>query len=128
MSFVRDEIRASAILLAGAGMLALVLLGLLIALGMYLFAGGRTSRPGEPLPTFVGAGILPPAPRLQTDPHKDLQRLRAAEDSLLGHYAWVNRDSGLVRIPVERALAIVAVRGLLLHAQDTPVSHHRSGR
>ena len=128
MNLMHDEIRVRAILLAGSGMLGLVLLGLLIALGMYLFAGGRTSRPGEPLPTFVGAGILPPAPRLQTDPHEDLKRLRAAEDSLLGHYGWVNRDSGLVRIPVDRALAIVAARGLPLHGPDRPIAHQWSGR
>ena len=128
MNLVHDGLRARAILLAGSGMLGLVFLGLLIALGMYLFAGGRTSRPGEPLATFVGPGVLPPAPRLQTDPHLDLKRLRAAEDSLLGHYGWVNRDSGLVRIPVDRALAIVADRGLPLHGPDRPVAHKRSGR
>lgn len=58
------------------------------------------------------ARALPPAPTLQAAPRDDLLALRAREDAELGSYAWIDRDKGLVRIPIERAMELVAERGL----------------
>jgi hypothetical protein len=41
-----------------------------------------------------------------------LAAFRAQEDSLLTAYAWVEKDKGKVRIPIEEAMRIVAKRGL----------------
>jgi hypothetical protein len=38
------------------------------------------------------------------------QRLAAEADSVLATYGWVDRERGIVRIPIERAIAIVASR------------------
>jgi hypothetical protein len=54
----------------------------------------------------------PPEPRLQMDPPSELARLRAEEEKQLDGYAWVDRGTGVVRIPVERAIDILAERGL----------------
>ena len=60
-----------------------------------------------------GAAVqLPPEPRLQSDPAGDLARLRAEEEAQLDGYAWVDRQHGVVRIPVERAMEIVVRKGL----------------
>ena len=109
-------------MIGAAGMLTLVAFSLLLSWGMYLYARGGTSAPGEALPTFTPPGVLPPEPRLQTDPHADLLRLRSAEDSVLNSYGWVNRDSAMVRIPLARALAILSERGLTAkgRAQERP--------
>ncbi len=53
-----------------------------------------------------------PAPRLQTSPLHDLVDLRARDAAALHEYAWVDRDAGVVRIPIERAIALLAERGL----------------
>jgi hypothetical protein len=55
---------------------------------------------------------LPPLPRLQTTPYADLKTFRASEDEVLHGYAWVDRQQGIVRIPIERAIALIAERGL----------------
>jgi hypothetical protein len=55
---------------------------------------------------------VPPEPRLQTHPVEDLAALRAREDAALHGYAWVDRDAGVTRIPVERAIEILVERGL----------------
>lgn len=55
---------------------------------------------------------LPPEPRLQTNPRGDLLELRQKEDRILTSYGWVDRDAGIVRIPIERAMALTAARGL----------------
>ena len=64
-----------------------------------------TPAPGEP-------PRLPPEPRLQPDPVSDLHKMRDAEDNVLQTYGWVDKNAGVVRIPVARALDLVAQRGL----------------
>jgi hypothetical protein len=49
---------------------------------------------------------LPPLPRLQTDPQRDLQELRAKEDLHLNGYAWVDRQQHVAQIPIDRAMAL----------------------
>lgn len=54
-----------------------------------------------------------PAPRLQVDDgNEDVADLHAREDILLDHYTWANQAKGQVRIPIERAMEIIAQRGL----------------
>jgi hypothetical protein len=51
---------------------------------------------------------LPPAPRLQTHPLRDLQAVRDVENSHLDHYAWVDRQQGIAQIPIDRAMILWA--------------------
>jgi len=55
---------------------------------------------------------LPPEPRLQTTPRQDLEDLRAQEDQVLNGYRWVDRNAGIVRIPIEEAMRLTLQRGL----------------
>lgn len=67
----------------------------------------------QPLPIEkANEVLLPPEPRLQAYPPAELAEVRAEEGRLLHSYAWVNQAGGVARIPVERAMAIVAERGL----------------
>ena len=54
-----------------------------------------------------------PTPRLQTDDgNEDVAQLHQREDLLLDHYSWVDRGAGKVRIPIDRAMELIAQRGL----------------
>jgi hypothetical protein len=54
-----------------------------------------------------------PSPRLQTDDgNQDVADLHAREDLLLENYSWVDPAQGKVRIPIERAMELVAKTGL----------------
>jgi hypothetical protein len=54
-----------------------------------------------------------PTPRVQTDDgNLDVADLHAREDLLLDNYSWVDKSQGKVRIPIERAMQIVAQKGL----------------
>ncbi len=55
---------------------------------------------------------LPPEPRLQSNPQQDLIELRAKQETLLKEYGWVNKATGIARIPIEEAMRIVVERGL----------------
>jgi hypothetical protein len=54
-----------------------------------------------------------PTPRVQTDDgNQDVADLHAREDLLLSNYTWVDQSKGTVRIPIERAMELIAQRGL----------------
>lgn len=57
-----------------------------------------------------------PTPRLQTDDgNQEIADMHAREDLLLENYSWVNQPQGSprrVRIPIERAMELIAQRGL----------------
>jgi hypothetical protein len=54
-----------------------------------------------------------PSPRVQTDDgNQDVADLHAREDLLLDHYTRVGGKPGEVRIPIERAMELVAQHGL----------------
>ncbi|HMF93170.1 MAG TPA: hypothetical protein VKE96_02700 [Vicinamibacterales bacterium] len=55
---------------------------------------------------------LPPEPRLQTNPRQDLADLRAREEQALTGYSWVDRNAGIVRIPIDEAIRKTLERGL----------------
>jgi hypothetical protein len=55
--------------------------------------------------------IAPPGPRLQTDPQDEMKRLRAEEEKWLSTYHWVDRQKGIVGIPIEEAMKKLARTG-----------------
>ncbi len=63
---------------------------------------------------------LPPEPRLQVHAPEDLKKMREEEDSVLGSYGWVDRQNGIVRIPVERAMELLVRRGNRPLAEKAP--------
>jgi hypothetical protein len=59
-----------------------------------------------------------PAPRLQVDAPRELRELRAAEDAALHGYAWIDKNRSHVRIPIDRAIDLLAQRGLPARAHS----------
>lgn len=54
-----------------------------------------------------------PTPRLQTDDGlQDLSELHKREDLLLDNYSWVDQTHGKLRIPIDRAMELIAQSGL----------------
>lgn len=54
-----------------------------------------------------------PHPQLQIDNgDADLAALHDREDLLLNYYSWVDESKGQVRIPIERAMELIAQQGL----------------
>jgi hypothetical protein len=72
---------------------------------------GRKVTPEYPL-AMQQKNRLPPEPRLQTNPRQDLLDLRAQEDAILNSYGWVDKNNGVVRVPIEQAIRMTVQRGL----------------
>jgi hypothetical protein len=61
---------------------------------------------------------LPPQPRLQQFPRSEIYQFRLTEQAALAGYGWVDKDAGVVRIPIDEAMRKVLEEGLPARAQD----------
>ena len=52
----------------------------------------------------------PAAPALQASPQADIEAYRQEKAALLAGYGWVDRAHGIVRMPIEQAMATLASR------------------
>jgi cell division protein FtsN len=83
----------------------LVVLVLLVVFLFHYFNHEYPARTSEATPVITAAD-LPPQPRLQIDPKRELEEVRANEDKHLDHYAWVDQQKGVARVPIDRAMAL----------------------
>jgi hypothetical protein len=68
-----------------------------------------------------------PTPRLQWDDgNQDVADLHAREDLLLDNYTRIDGQPGKVRIPIDRAMELIAERGLPI-APASEISAHMTG-
>lgn len=73
----------------------------------------RAENPGSFVAApFAGAQTLPPSPRIQPVPGDDMQRYYQSQQSLLNNYGWVDKQNGVVRLPIDRAMELLLQRGL----------------
>jgi hypothetical protein len=74
----------------------------------------RTEPLGPPASPLVQPSqrVLPPSPRLQAQPHQELVDYCRDQQAEVNSYGWVDRDAGVVRIPISRAMDLVLARGL----------------
>ena len=72
--------------------------------------------PNRPLP----AAEQFPSPRVQTHQAEQLKDLLAAQRQQLTGYEWADQNKTLIRIPIERAMEIIAQRGAEAYAPILP--------
>jgi hypothetical protein len=83
--------------------------------GMYMMLIEQAKVTGEqPYPLAATSGArLPPEPQLQQFPRNDYYRHYLAEQQKLHGYGWVNKEAGVVHIPIEEAMRLAVERGLV---------------
>ena len=60
-----------------------------------------------------------PAPPLEIDERTELNKARLYEENTLSTYDYVDKDAGTVRIPIDRAMDLLAQRGLPTRTQSS---------
>lgn len=65
---------------------------------------------------------LPAAPRLQQFPVTEYYEFRQHEEAVLQKYGWVNKETGIVRMPIADAMKLAVERGLPARAQPPAAS------
>jgi hypothetical protein len=102
-----SDLDARAVAWCGAGLAVMIAV---IFFALRALFGYFNSR--HPAGAAAGRNSAPPEPRLQVDPAGDLARFRERENAVINSYGWVDRTAGVVRIPIGRAMDIMALRGL----------------
>jgi len=132
-SFEREDLSAAGVLYFIVGVAALCLAAFLLMAGFYKFLDARAGKEQpavSPLATNVPKDTrnLPegykdylkdnfPAPRLEIDERTELNDDRLAEEEKLNSYGYVDDSHVTVRIPIERAMDLIAQRGLPVRSQ-----------
>jgi len=83
---------------------------LVVGIFRYFYVSYSTEEAGR-----LSQPVIPPQPRIEVAPFEQLQQLRIKEDHVLSTYAWVDKDGGKVRIPIDRAIDMLAAKGLPSH-------------
>lgn len=105
-------------------MVALAVLTVVVVLGLALFfriLDQQAERADAHIPPEARQRVLPPEPRLQVDEKMDLERYLENANEVLNSYAILDEEKGVVRIPIDQAMAIVAEQGWPDWAPVVPV-------
>lgn len=109
-AYEHQDVRPAGVFIFLAGLF--VALGLTLVFLWWLFGVLAANRAAVgPFPALK-PNQVPPEPRLQSTPQIEIQQLRAHEDAVLETYGWVDKQKGIVRIPIDRAMDLLSERGL----------------
>jgi hypothetical protein len=127
--FEREDLTAKPILLFFFGLIVGCLLVALILRGMYSYLEGYENR-REPTPnplvqqsTTETREVVPadiekfPQPRLERNERMEINDFRMQEEKTLNSYGWVDQQGGVMHIPIDRAMQLLAQRGLPTRSQ-----------
>jgi hypothetical protein len=122
--FERQDLGSTAVyaffvaIIVGAALVALVLRGTLYFAQHYA-SQHQATLPSPLLPPKADSGeVLPgeviqfPQPRLETSEPTEIRDFRLQEEQQLHSYGWVDQPSGVMHIPIDRAMELIARRGL----------------
>jgi hypothetical protein len=76
---------------------------------------------------FDNSRALPPTPRLQVDPGADLDQVRGTQEEMLNSYGWVDKASGTVHVPIDRAMDLLIERKLPVRENASPAVQSTEG-
>jgi hypothetical protein len=117
VSYERQDVGVSGLAI---GAVLIVLFGLIgVGLSFFILNTMETRR-SEIIPTplpLIQLRPTPLPPRLQPNPldqrtaEEDIATLRSHEEELLNNYGWVDREAGIVRIPIDQAIELLAEDG-----------------
>lgn len=113
------DVRATSLLWFAAALAAMVVLACAFLIWLFgRFEAG--ARRHDPVLSPLAESQTPPDPQLEIKPSRNLAQHRAAENRLLHHYRWIDKEQGVVQIPVERAMELVAKEGLPTPEASSP--------
>jgi hypothetical protein len=88
----------------------------------------KTQNPGSVVAApFAAERPLPSPPRIQANPGADMQSYSESQQNLLNTYGWIDRQNGVVRMPIDRAMELLLERGLPTRSAGTPEASPEKG-
>ncbi len=133
--YERRDIGVAGVLYFLAGLAAAGLIIYFVVVGIYSYLEKRSEAeqaPVNPLVTNAPADTRKltvdykeylkqnfPNPQLEIDERGQLDKIRTDEAQTLSSYDYIDKNAGTVRIPIDRAMDIIAQRGLPVRSQAT---------
>jgi len=125
-AYEQEDLRASGPFYFMAGLALLGLVIYLITFGIYRFLNSYDMAHQPPLSPMVtpeaDTRVVThqdtqtfPQPRLEENERTELRSFIEDQDRKLATYGWVDKDRGIVRIPIDRAMELIVQRGLPVH-------------
>jgi hypothetical protein len=113
-----SDLRPGYVAFFGIGLFVVLVISVAIASLIIHYKTVQHARRDTPIPRLAGEREAMPDRRLQIDAPNELRQLRAAEETALNSYGWVDKDAGIAKIPVKRAMEILAEKGLPARKQE----------
>jgi hypothetical protein len=114
--FEHSDVNVIAVGKVGVALLLVTILAMALLFGLFNYF--KASEGGEAV-TVDPARVFP-HPQLEKTPIPDLEAVREAEEQVLNSYGWVDRQKGVVRIPIAQAMDMVVKKGLPARAAAPP--------
>jgi hypothetical protein len=135
--YERRDIGVAGVLYFLAGLAVFGLITNFVVTGVYHYFENRTEAQQTPVNPLVTNAVrdtrhLPPeyngnydkylqknfpSPQLEIDERHQLDQIRLNEEQTLNTYGYVDQKAGVVRIPIDRAMDLIAQRGLPVRTQ-----------
>jgi hypothetical protein len=77
---------------------------------------------------LIVVGIFRGMQKVMPHPADEYQALRQHEDEVLNHYGWVDQKAGVVRLPIDKAMDILAKRGFPTKSELTAGNANSNSR
>jgi hypothetical protein len=129
--YERSDIGIAGVLYFLGGLLVAGVIVYFVVDGLYSYLDKRSAAqqaPVSPLVTNAPADTrhIPtnypktafPDPRLEDDERGQLNDIRLKEEQTLSTYDYIDKNTGTIRIPIDRAMDLIAQRGLPVRAQS----------
>jgi hypothetical protein len=127
--FESEDLRSKSIVGFFMGLVGMCVLVFLLLRGLYGFLDAHVRAHQPPLGPLAPAASADtrdlnkaeakaeikqvfPDPRLEEDERGELKNILLDQQQKLNSYGWVDEKAGVARIPIERAMQLVAQRGL----------------
>lgn len=102
------SVRLIVVSLGGLAIGVLIVFVLVVGIFRYFYDTDKTAESRR-------QGVVPPEPRIEVAPYEEIIQMRAHEDHVLHSYAWVDKSTGTVRVPIDRAIDMLATKGVASH-------------
>ena len=134
-SFEQQDLSVTGIFYFMLGLAVVIALVYGIGAGMYRFLEASDKKREAPVnPMAIKTGVDPrsmpfptiqekleqtfPQPVLEHSERLQFENIAKRQDQILASYDWVDQKNGVVRIPIDRAMDLLAQRGLPVRPED----------
>ena len=107
------DVNVHGVILATGVLIVVTLLAIGLAGALFGYLNREAQRAQRRFPMATTEVQLPSAPLIQYHPEDDLRQMQEEQARILNGYRWVNKDDGVARIPIDRAMKVLLERGLL---------------